>query len=110
MDPEKEITNIKTKCARRSTDIQQEKPDLYDKLVQTIEEEKRDLSYEERLIRQLGVSNGERAKYIYNTAESMKTKKEKNDYIKELRKKKIVTDRVYKQIKYLIDNGGVIAE
>lgn len=65
-------------------------------------DEKLGLSYDDRLLKKLGVENGARAKFIYEKAMAMDTQEERVQYLNELSKKKITTKEVNKQIKYLI--------
>jgi hypothetical protein len=74
---------------------------LYDKIVDVDREEKSKLTYTERLVSKLGVENGERSKYIWKKVNELKTGKEKNTYLKNLYDKKILTDRVYRQLEQL---------
>jgi hypothetical protein len=65
-----------------------------------ISERKLGLTFEEKLMKQLGVENGERAKYI--DQQIMKLPEgERRAYYAELRDKKIISDEVAKQIKKL---------
>jgi len=76
-------------------------PQLYDKLKDIASSQKRDLDYNDRLILQLGVENGQRARFIFEKTKTMPDRKAKNEYIRELRNKKIVTDKVIRQLKFL---------
>jgi hypothetical protein len=72
---------------------------LYNKLKDVATDEKLGLDYNDRLIKQLQVRNGQRAEFIWQNLKILKTNEEKNAYIKELRKKKIISDEVFKQLK-----------
>ena len=71
---------------------------MAEKINDIIEEEKLGLTYIERLIKQLGVENGERAKYIFNQINQLKTQNAKRDYYQNLIDKKIITKQVNGQI------------
>lgn len=78
--------------------------DLYNKLKSIIEAEKLGLTDKDKLIKQLGVENGKRAEYIYKEVEKLKTSEEKNNYLNDLKKKKIISDNVWGQIKEIKKN------
>lgn len=54
---------------------------------------------------ELDVTNGDRAKFIYSEAMKLPPA-QRNAYIDDLIKKKVVTSKVYAQIAYLIQNNG----
>ena len=91
----KDQANIKAK------EIKKVNPELFEKLKDIKEEKKLGLTYDDRLIKQLGVANQARAKFILAKTEQMESKEEKNTYIKMLRDKKIITDEVWEQLKEL---------
>lgn len=74
---------------------------LYNKLKDIREEQKYNYSIEEKYIKGLGVENGLRADYIWDALIELKTAGEKNTYMAELRRKKIISDTVMKQLKKL---------
>lgn len=86
---------------KRALQIKKENPQLFEKLKDVIEERKLGLTYEEKLMKQLGVENGERAKYIDAQIMKLPTSAERKAYYKELRDKKIISDEVEKQIRKL---------
>lgn len=55
------------------------------------------LSYKDKLIKGLGVQNGERAKYIVKKMKGM-SKQEKKAYLKDLSEKNLISDTVLEQI------------
>ena len=67
-------------------------------------EEKLGLTYEDRMVKQLGVENGERAKYLFEQFKNIKTKEEKTRLWNELVNKKIITQTVLEQTNWLIKN------
>ena len=68
-----------------------------------IEEERLGLTYSERLIKQLGVESGERAKYIKSKLDKL-SEEERNNYYQELKHKKIITKKIDDQIQELSGN------
>jgi hypothetical protein len=80
-------------------------PILYDALKTVAEDNKKGLDYNDRLMNQLGVTNGERAKFIWETLKTLKTKEEKNAYISQLQDKGIISDNILDQLKQLKDKG-----
>ena len=57
------------------------------------------------MIKQLGVENGERAKYIFDKVQKMDSREEKNSYIEDLWDKRIVTEKVYNQLFFLVNES-----
>ncbi len=88
----------KDEANARANEIKKTNPELFQKLKDTAEADKKGLDYNDRLILQLGVENGERAKFIFEAAKGFKTKEEKNNYVNEMRKKGIISDNVFKQL------------
>lgn len=78
--------------------IKVENPELADKIWEIGQDEKKGLTYQDKLIKQLGVENGERAKYIWSEVNKLKTREEKNAYIDDLRGKGLISDGVYGQL------------
>ena len=89
----------KDEANAKATDLKKSNPLLYEKLKNEIEAEKLGLTSLEKGMRQLGVENGERALYIWDELQKLKTAEEKNAYMKNLKEKKIVTDNVFAQLK-----------
>lgn len=86
------------------TELKKANPQLFDKLKGVVEDDKLGLDYGERLIKQLGVENGERAKFIQTVIKTKGTNEEKNAYIADLKKKKIISDAVFAQLKKIKEN------
>jgi len=59
-------------------------PDLYKEIQEAEAAYRLEVSPAEKALKNLGVSNGERAMYIYNQTEGMETAEEKNAYIQSL--------------------------
>lgn len=72
------------------------------KIVDIAKESK--LTDTEKKIKALGVENGNRARYIYSKAMTMKTKEEKNAYVTDLIEKGIITNDVAVQIAKMIED------
>jgi len=75
-----------------------EDPEVVKRLKDTMEEKALGLTYKERSIKQLGVTNGNRAEYIFEELKKIDSKKAKAAYIKSLYTKKILTGEVIKQL------------
>lgn len=91
----------KEEANARVNEIKKDNPELYNQIKDLREEEKLGLNFTEKLMKQLGVENGERAKYIWDTLEKLETPEEKNAYIKELTDKKIISKEVKDQLRKL---------
>lgn len=110
LDAEESWADIKTTkqkeggpaAAAKMAKIAKDNPDLAQKIVSIAAEEKKGMTATDRLIGQLGVANGERAKYISITLQKMKTPAEKVSYIKDLSDKKLLDSQVVKQVTYLL--------
>jgi hypothetical protein len=93
------------------TDLQASDPALFKKLEQVVKERKAGLTQEERLMKQLGVSNGERARYAdeqimkIQGSDEAETATKRNAYLKELVDKGVVTPNVLEQLKELRQQG-----
>ena len=86
-----------TKFKIEASKIERSNPGLAEQMKNLITEKEKDLTVTEKFILQLGVNNGERAKYIYEKAKNM-NKKERNAYLDNLKEKKVITKEVYYQI------------
>lgn len=85
----------------RAKELKAQNPKLFKELKQTAKDAKNGLTYEDRLIKSLGVSNGDRANFIFERAQELETREEKNAYIKDLKDKGVISKSVLKQIKRL---------
>lgn len=81
--------------------IKKDDPVLYEKLKDVLEEKKLGLTFEEKKMKALGVENGDRARYILSQIEKLETSEQKNAYVEELKRKKIISDAVVKQLRAL---------
>ncbi|QGH73111.1 MAG: hypothetical protein [Podoviridae sp. ctviO18] len=78
-----------------------ERPDISKKLTDIAKDQALGLTYTDRLIKQLGVENGERAKYLVQQFKDA-PKEDRANLWKELVAKKLITKEVEKQINYLL--------
>ncbi len=72
---------------------------LVRKIIEMAKDDKLNLTYQDKMIKQLGVANGERGKYIKEKLKEFKTREEKKAWLLELARKGIVTKEVLKTIK-----------
>lgn len=77
-------------------------PTLAQKVADVAENEKLGLSYEDKLVRQLQVDNGERAKFIVDKLNKLSSKEEKKKLWEEYTTKKIITKNVAEQVVKLL--------
>ncbi len=79
-----------------------ENPEMANKINDLIKDEQLGLTYTEKMIKQLGVENGQRAKYIVDEINGLKTKEEKKSYYQNLIDKKVITNQVNEQVMKLL--------
>jgi len=79
-------------------------PDLAKKVNEIIEDDKLGRTYEDSLIYQLGVDNGERAKFIHTKLNQLKSDEQRKALWDEYVAKKIISDSVAKQLKELMSS------
>jgi hypothetical protein len=98
-----EFKNLQPEEAnRRIKEIKSENKQLYDLILDAKEEDDLNLSQSEKFIKRLGVTNGDRAAYIHSKAMELESVEERNEYIENLIKKKVISENVLKQLKELI--------
>lgn len=95
----REEANAKTK------ELKSVNPLLYDKLKEVKEDRDMGRTYTDSLMLQMGVENGQRARFIYEQLKSLDTPEKKNAYISDLQSKKVITKKVRAQIKALKKAG-----
>lgn len=83
-------------------DLNDSDPTLAAAVVNVGKQEKAGLDGTDRLVAMLGVDNGERAKYITEQLNGMKSKDDKLAYVKNLNDKGLLTATVFKQVQSLI--------
>ena len=81
-------------------ELEKTNPDMVDQLYNIAG--KSGLTVEESYVKTLGVENGLRAQYIYDSLQQLKTPEEKNAHIEDLQNKGIITNNVYTQLKEII--------
>lgn len=81
-------------------------PDLAKEIAAIKTEQEMGVTYTQRLIKQLGVANGERAKYVYEKFNSLETDEEKAALWDEYVQKKIITEEVAEQLSVLVREGN----
>ena len=84
-------------------EIVNEDPNLAEAVAESAQEDALGLTSVDKMIKQLGVDNGERAKYIWKQVNKLGSKEEKNAYIKDLIDKKIISNTVADQLNQLKD-------
>lgn len=99
-----DIMKIQDKEQRKAKalEIKKANPKLYEQVKEVRDQERKNLSYSDRLMLQLSVTDGVRAKYIAEVMKSM-SKEEKNKYASGLKKKGIMSDNVKKQVKSILN-------
>lgn len=86
--------------------IRENNPALAKKIAELKKERDLGLTDKDKEIKSLGVENGQRAKYLYAQFMKLETNEERAALWEELSKKKIISDQVEKQLRYLIKNNG----
>ena len=92
---------------KKAEEIYNKNPEMFKEIQSLKQDEKDRLNETEKLIKKLGVENRARAEYVYQKTDEMKTSEEKNAYLEDLYNKKVITDKVLKQIKEIKDEGGL---
>lgn len=90
-------------------EIKKSDPAVAAKLRDVVEERKLGLSYEEKLMKDLGVANGERAKYVDQQIMKL-PEDQRNNYFNDLVNKKIISPEVRAQIKKLRTQSTQVSE
>ena len=99
-----EIQDLPTSAEKRKRLIEVIKEDeaMGKKIIDELEERSYNYSGEERKIKQLGVENGARAQYVVSQINTLKTNKEKREYLVRLTEKKVISDQVLEQVIFLL--------
>lgn len=95
----------KDEANQLAKEIKKRNPQMFSNLKQIVADEKLGLTDREAKIRNMGVVGGDRAYAIVGELNKLNTPEEKNEYIKKLRKAKIITPKVLKQLKVLKQRG-----
>ena len=85
----------------RARELKEQNPKLYNELEDIVKDAKQGLTYEERMIKSMGVENGTRTQFIWDELKKLKTREEKNQKVREWREKKVISDNVFKQLQEL---------
>lgn len=83
-------------------DIAETDPDLAKEIADVIAEEQLGVTYTQRLVKQLGVANGERAEFIFEKINQLESNEEKAALWEEYVQKKIITAEVAEQLSVLV--------
>lgn len=78
---------------------------LATKVKSVIADQKKNFTYSEKLIDQLGVTNGERANYIVQHVQTLGSREEKIAYLDNLKAKGLISKNVQKQIAELLSKN-----
>jgi hypothetical protein len=95
---------MKTPTKDRNTkagQIEKANPKLFDKVKDIAADYQKGLDYNDRLTKQLGVDNGQRAKFIWQNIKGITDKAEKVKYLQDLEHKGIINATIAQQIAYL---------
>ena len=104
-DSLQQLENVpKEEAAKMFEQIKKNDPDLAAEIVKIKKEADKGLTFIDRKILQLGVGNGERAKYLVEKFNSLKSDEERGRLWQEYKDKGIISDNVAKQIKELLKN------
>jgi hypothetical protein len=90
----------------RYNEIKKTDPSLARSIKKQAEDEKMGITKEDKKIRNMGVEDKERARYIFNRLEDLDTAEEKNAYVSDLQKKKILTKDVKDQLRVMIQSSN----
>ena len=104
-DAERILSELKQlppdKANARLKEIKATDEALHKKILATKLAEDLNWSKEEKAIESLGVTDGTKANFVYDQANKLQTREEKNAYLKDLLERKIISKTVIKQIKEL---------
>lgn len=98
---EKLPTMSKEAAAAALVDMKKNNPQLFDKIKTAAGEQAKGLTSTDKLIKQLGVSNGERASYILSKLRALDSNAAKALYLADLKKKGLLSGEVLEQMKKL---------
>lgn len=89
---------------KKLTDIANENPEMAQQIIDTVKDQQKGLTASDRIMKTLGVKNGERAQFIVDWTDKMETSEEKNAFINDLINKGVISETVLKQI------AGIVQE
>ncbi|MDQ5955615.1 MAG: hypothetical protein QG621_618 [Patescibacteria group bacterium] len=90
-------------AAERFEVLKETNPILADKIVEIAKDEKKGLTYEDKLVKALGVENGERARYLLEQFNKEKSDEGKAALWEEYQTKGLITKQVSEQLRYLLN-------
>lgn len=104
-DSYQQMKNIpKEEANKQFTELTKHDPELAQAVYKIAEQEKMGLTYDDRMVADLGVTDGKRAMFITYKLNKLETKEEKAKLWQEYVDKKIITSNVAEQIAYLLKN------
>jgi uncharacterized protein YhaN len=81
------------------SELRRSDPKLAEKVRDLENARAKGIDYWDRRVATLGVESGARAEYIVEMLKSLKSEKERDKYLAELRRKKLLTPKVYGQVR-----------
>lgn len=100
-------TMPKDEANRRADQLEIDNPILYEKVAQIQDNDKKGLTYTDRLLKQLQVKNGVRAQAIWDELSRLPNREEKNAYLDELDKKGFTSKIIYEQLAKLKEENEI---
>lgn len=88
---------------QKMLELAKDDPALVQKMLDIAKEEAKGLDGNDRMIKMLGVVNGERAKYIVDQVNGMGSNEEKKAYLKDLAIKKLLSAEVLQQVVLMLN-------
>lgn len=103
-----EVEKLETREEKleRLYEVDEEDPKLGNAIKEVLKDRKMGLDSTDRLIKMLGVANGERAKYIVEELNDMKSPEEKRAFLENLSTKKLLSSEVLAQVRFLMGREG----
>lgn len=100
----------KEEAAEKFDELAKENPNFAKKVSDIFKDENLNLTYTDRLVKQLGVENEERAKYLVSQFNKLDTKEEKGELWDEYVKKAIITKEVARQLIILLNSKKTLED
>lgn len=102
----KEMAKTDKNAAKKyATGLEETNPDLADEIMSVADNESKGLTSSDRVIKQMTISNGDRAKFFYDQMKNFKKKDEKLMYLQYMQDKELLTDEVFDQLSELLSKG-----
>ena len=96
----------KEAAARLFDEIKANDPELAREIAETKKNDDKGITFIDRKIIQLGVENGERAKFLYKKFSELESNEDKKNLWNEYKAKGIISQTVGEQLRYLLKNQG----